>query len=339
MAISRSSIFSFETLSTTKPRFPAGAVAAGVVILTCELLLHVFEDRLPYPDSWGHPEVSVKAAQMALYGKHKEPPIDILILGPSHTSYGVSPKAMKQSCQGTSPSVYNGSLSGHTYTAIEFLYFRLYRPILNPRLIVFGVSPIIVNVHNLRMERNSLGFFDGPMPKALTSTGLKRTWRLFLARHFDLYRYRRWVSRSYVDEYGYHSLSGVYGKAERARLFSPAHPYQRIMHEFEFGGPSLKSMIRMFQQAKADGVIAVVLNMPFREDLLAISPNGKQDYQRYLQKMRSLCARYGCIWLDYQRDLSLQDKHFRDVDHLNASGAVVVSTRLGLDLAKLLRPS
>ena len=76
--------------------------------------------------------------------------------------------------------------------------------------------------------------------------------------------------------------------------------------------------------------------MPFRNDLLSISPTGKKDYQLFLKKISVLQSEYGFIWLDYQTSLSLTDEDFRDVDHLNTQGALKLSTNLGEYLAKFI---
>lgn len=84
--------------------------------------------------------------------------------------------------------------------------------------------------------------------------------------------------------------------------------------------------------AERERMRVVLVNMPYRPELLAMASNGRDAYQDSLTGMKRLRDRFGFVWLDYQAELALDDDDFRDVDHLNARGARKLSIRLARDL-------
>ncbi|MDT8303731.1 MAG: hypothetical protein RQ760_19775 [Sedimentisphaerales bacterium] len=310
-----------------------------------EGLLHLYENRLPDPVLWGNTETSAKMLQVKCLGVENEDSFDVLVLGPSHARFGISPKAMQAAAGRLDLSIYNGALNGRTYSVLEFVLKNVYVPVLKPRILVLAVNPLVFNRHNTWMERNTLEFFEAPMPRALSARGIVKAWRTFLVSNINLYRYRERHDGLHkgkldngisLDQYGYSSIEGIYNDKVRARLQSPEHPYQTVMREFEFGGPSTEAFLRILKYAMDREIRVVVVNMPFCEDLLSISVTGKEDYQTFLKEMSALQCEYGFVWLDYQASLSLTYEDFRDVDHLNAQGAKKLSTRLGEYLAMFI---
>ena len=308
-----------------------------------ELALHVLEERLPQPVLWGAGESSAKIAQVTDLARKGFTAVDVLILGPSHASVGISPLVMIKAPE-FGWSVYNGGVNGRTYSVIEFTLAHVYAPLLKPRMLVLTASPIIFTRSNTRMERNSDEFFDAPMPRALRAQGWEGVFRRFLAERFFLYRYRKLqagLEKGYVghkqviDSWGYGGKPGVYTQAQRSEL-QAQHPYREVIANFAFGGPSLESFVRIVEGSNRLRVPVVVVNMPFREDLFLLASHAREDYRTYLEEMARLAARHGFSWLDYQESLPLGDDDFRDVDHLNLSGAGKLSLRLASDLKPLL---
>jgi hypothetical protein len=346
MALSRSSIFSSESLPRAMVRIPRAAALAVALVLATELVLHLLEDHLPRPVLWGAGEGSAKIAQVMARARNDRRELDVLILGPSHARFGISPRVMMTEAPDFGWSVYNGAVNGRTYSMIEFALEHVYGPLLEPRMLVLTASPIIFTRSNLRMERNSDEFFDAPMPRALRARGLERVWRQFLVERVYLYRYRKRQhdldrgfvgDRRVIDDWGFGGANGVYDEARRFELLAGPHPYKEVIQNFAFGGPSLEAFARVVERAKRQRVPVVVVDMPFRGDLLRLSSHGGQDYQTYLREMARLKARYDFAWLDYQASLSLGESDFRDVDHLNLDGAHKLSLRLAEDLKPLLR--
>lgn len=334
-----SSIFSSDTIRGVSWRVPRGALGAVAIVAACELCLHLASRWLPDPMLWGTREVSAKVEQVRRKAAAGAAPVDVLILGPSHASVGLSPRDMGAGAA----SIYNGALNGRTYPALEFVFRQVYQPLLQPRALVLAVSPLVLNAHNKWMERNSEQLFESAYPAALASHGPMRPWRLFLVEHVNLYRYRhtqaglrngRVDSRRRLDEFGFvGAAAGVYRDTPEG--LPRDHPYRQIMHGFDFSGPSVDAFIRLLAWGREANVPITVVNMPFRAALLRISPSGAADYARYLAAMTDLQRTFGFLWLDYASAISLEDADFRDVDHLNASGVSKVSRRLGQDLASL----
>jgi hypothetical protein len=341
-------MFSLETLRLDGWRVPKGAIGALAIVLGCELFLHVASPWLPDPVLWGSGEVSAKVAQAQRIGRAARAPIDVLILGPSHASVGLSPAEIEAAAN-KSFGVYNGALNGRTYPALEFVYEHVYEPMLRPRAIVLAVSPLVLNAHNLWMERNSEQLFGAAYPSALRATGVASIWQRFLVDHVYLYRYRhtqaglrdgRIDRRRRLDAHGFAqpAASGTYQR--RADGLPADHPYRRIMYAYDFSGPSVEAFIRLLKRAREARLPVVVVNMPFRAEMLEISPTGDEDYRRYLEAMEGLRHEYGFSWLDYQTRVPFDDADFRDVDHLNEAGTRRLSRQLASDLLAVLpRPA
>lgn len=311
-----------------------------------ELALHLLEARLPQPVLWGADESSAKVAQVTGLARDGLAEVDVLILGPSHASLGISPHNMMKDAPEFGWSVYNGGVNGRTYSAIEFILAHVYGPLLKPKLLVLTASPIIFTRSNTRMERNSDEFFDAPMPRALRAQGWEGAFRRFLAERFYLYRYRKTQvglekgiidHKRVIDHWGYGGRPGFYNEVRRSELLQAHHPYREVIANFAFGGPSLESFLRIVDESNRLRVPVVVVNMPFREDLFLLASHAREDYRTYLGEMARLAARHGFSWLDYQESLSLEDNDFRDVDHLNYSGTRKLSLRLASDLRPLLK--
>lgn len=339
------SIFSFNTIDYHSLRMPRGALSALGIILCVEGLLHIYEYRLPDPVLWGNIETSAKMHQAIFWNEDRNESCDVLILGPSHARFGISPKVIHEAMGDMKLTVYNGALNGRTYSVLEFVLRKVYVPKLRPRVLVLAVNPLIFNRYNVWMEQNTSEFFEAPKPKALSSKNIARIWRTFLVDHINLYRYRErhkglqtghLGDGTCLDEYGFSALQGIYDHKQRTWLNSPEHPYQQIMRKFDFGGPSAKAFVQILQYALDRKIHVFVVNMPFREGLLHISATGAEDYNQFLHEIQVLQYEYGFTWLDYQADLLLGDEDFRDVDHLNVQGARRLSIRLGEDLAKYI---
>jgi hypothetical protein len=169
-----------------------------------------------------------------------------------------------------------------------------------------------------------------------------------MVEHVYLYRYRKRQTRlelgfvggkRLTDHWGFGAGFGVYNQRDRSELLEGPHQYREVLQDFAFGGPSLEAFLRIVDHANARQLPVVVVNMPFRKDLLRLSANAPEDYAAYLRQMTALSTRYGFTWLDYQDSLPLEDRDFFDVDHLNFEGAKRLSRRLAEDLTPLLTQS
>lgn len=337
-------MFSLDALQADGWRVPKGAVGAVAIVLALEVFLHVASPWLPDPVLWGSGEVSAKVAQAQRIGASAQRPVDVLILGPSHASVGLSPAEIEAAANG-SFAVYNGALNGRTYPALEFVFEHVYEPMLRPKALVLAASPLVLNAHNRWMERNSEQLFGAPYPSALRASGLGSNWQRFLLDHVYLYRYRhtqaglrdgRIDARRRLDAHGFTQPAATGTYRPQPGGLPADHPYRQIMHAYDFSGPSVEAFIRLLEGARAARRPVVVVNMPFRDEMLEISPTGAADYARYLEAMERLRGEFGFSWLDYETTLPFEDTEFRDVDHLNETGARRLSRQLAADLVPLL---
>jgi hypothetical protein len=338
--MSRSSIFRFEVLEQRGLGLPGGALAAVVILCFLEAVLRTLAPRLPEAVLWGKGESSVKIAQVLAASSRKNDSYDVLILGPSHASTGISPSAMKEGLAGV-PSIYNGGINGRDYPVLEMILREVYLPHLQPRTIVLTVSPVCFNRNFAILGSNTAEFCSAPMPRVWLAQGLEKSWQRLLVEHVYLYRYNHWQKdlsagcfrgRRLVDEHGFHAAHGVFDEAQRFRLLSSNHRYHGIWKDYECGGAALEALIGMLVLAAENGIRTVVVNMPFRRELFDLPGPGEAAYDEYLQAMSRLSQSLDFLWLDYQAQMHFDAEDFVDVDHLNPTGAAKLSLRLGLDL-------
>lgn len=320
---------------------PLGALVSLFILCGFEISLHVFSKHFPEPVLWGTGEPSSKIAIAGRVAEQSVGEYTILIQGPSHASVGIDPNILTLAFEKNPIFAFNAGLNGRTYPVIDFCSEHVFEDLFKPDMVVLTASPVIFNKNNLWMERNTSEFMSSPMPKHLAARGIKRAWLGFLTKHLELYRLRKrefGLSRGWVDgqlkydDRGFHPLEGTYTEEAKQKFLNTDHPYQKILRSIEFGGPSLVAFDRMVERLRKKKVDVVVVNMPFRSDLLEVSSGLKDEYQVYLQQMEERAQTLGFLWLDYA-DLDLvTDQEFRDVDHLNKNGAAKITLQLANDI-------
>jgi hypothetical protein len=312
------------------------------LLVIVEIVLHGLAPVLPTPVLWGQGETSAKVAVAQRMAGQIADPLDVLILGPSHASVGISPKAMQAVDDLSSWTIYNGALNGRDYPVLRFVAEFVYLPLYQPKTVVISVSPLSFNRNAVLWEANTREFMAAPMPTALASSGMAGAWYQLLVEHVNLYRYRHREARlaeGYVggrrvlDDRGYHALNGMFDDDDREALSRPTHAYRTVWADYTVGGESFDALVELIEMARARRADVVLINMPFRRELLELPGEGSKAYQAYLKAMQDLALEHGATWLDYKGKLDLTEADFNDVDHLNEQGATKLSERLAQDLA------
>lgn len=337
-----SSIFSFDTVKAAGAR-PQAACIAVAIILVAELGLRVLGHHLGAPVVWGDGEVSSKVAQAKRLRARGEA-LEVLILGPSHASVGLSPKTLAGCLGSEEASVYNGGLNGRDYPVAAFVFEHVYLDELRPKTVVVTANPICFNANWTFLAHNTPEFFQAPMPRMLRARGLSRLWYGFLAEDLCVYRYRKRErklaegfvgGRRILDERGWHRATGVFDESARRRLRAKNHPYRNVWVDYEFGGEAVEGLRKILDLARKHRIRTVVVNMPFREELFELPGPGRECYRKYLEAMERLRGEFGFAWFDYHGSMTWSDEEFSDVDHLNELGAAKLSAELGRDLKRL----
>jgi hypothetical protein len=323
---------------------PRAALLTLFLVLGVEVGLHLMADRLPDPVLWGSGEVSTKVAQALKLGAEGQAPIDVLILGPSHPSMGISPTLMREAASRPDWKIYNGALNGRDYPVVSVVMERIYLPELKPKLLLLTATPITTNSRYQALGKNTKEFFDAPKPKSIFGTGLQGAWARFLVNHVYLYRYHTrskgladgWIAGApKLDATGFHSLSGTFNAEEKRLLLKPNHPYRDIWTDYEFGGPSVDAFREILDAARRHDLPVLVINMPFLDELYDLPGNGRASYAVYLEKMSALLAEFDAPWIDYNEIMELDETDFHDVDHLNLQGVEKLSALLARDVERL----
>jgi len=99
-----------------------------------------------------------------------------------------------------------------------------------------------------------------------------------------------------------------------------------IQHE------NLEGLRRIVQQADY-GVQVIVIEMPFYETALEFFPNGRQDYETYVQQVDSITASSLTSFWRVDEQPVLAPENWWDYFHLNLQGADLFSEWLGSQLA------
>lgn len=344
--MSRSSIFSFETLRLQRPYVGAGLVTALLLLAGAEVGMRAAGSRLGQPRLWGEGETSSKAAVFERYVRERGG-VDLLILGPSHASAGIDAAALADCLTdpgGAAPRAFNAGLMGRDYDVSAFMLRHEWLRLAKPRGVLITVSPICFNAMENPLRHNTEEFLLSPMPQTQQGRWLRRGWLRLLVKHSYLYR-MRWREvgldqgfsdgRRLIDAAGWHALHGAFDADERSKLLAAGHPYREVWRDYIFGGESLESLADMVADAKAAGAAVALLEMPFREALFELPHDGRTAYSEYRRRMGEWARSRGVPWLDMQSNLLLSDADFKDADHLNAAGAQRLSCAVGEVLRRM----
>ena len=95
---------------------------------------------------------------------------------------------------------------------------------------------------------------------------------------------------------------------------------------------NLDGLQKIVQQSD-NSVQVIVIEMPFYETALEFFPNGRQDYETYIQRVESIAASSGTPFWHLDEQPLLSSDNWWDYFHLNLQGAELFSEWLGSQLA------
>lgn len=324
MPISRSSIFSFETLSLKdgSPRGPLGVVAFVLLLLLgAELLSRVI--TAPYEKSWPywHPGAANKfEGYRSLASQNKTP--SIVIVGDSTAARNLDPKLIQEALPSGSafnlawPSNFIGAFPCTTLPLLS-------EPLSAPRVVLVSLSP--------------LGFYDNPTSKRLEANITSSAYCRMMADEFELAQYLA------LARYSHLSVALLRGNEEgQPDGFMPLAPKEKSPakspRERRSDTPQTSPSLNIKKAEILEALAALSTNRGARLVIL-IPPNQRQQRQPpkdFTDFVLALCEKYNADLLDYSAADFLQDEDFYDAGHLNQNGAKRFSGRVSQDLQKLL---
>jgi hypothetical protein len=95
----------------------------------------------------------------------------------------------------------------------------------------------------------------------------------------------------------------------RKRFSHPSDKLFKMQSEF---------LSKLLNQAKADNIKVLIVNMPLTPANMSLMPVGY--YDRYLQTVKTTTAQYGCAYLNLNDGKLFTSADFRDTAHMNADG-------------------
>lgn len=312
------------------------------VLILCEAALRITSLRLGPARTSTDSEVDYKRI-LAWRLAARDKKAHVLIVGNSTAAGGVVPKIVMDELGGR-VNVFNGALSGYDYTIHKPVCDRFYIPVLHPEVVVLCAVMMDFNV-------NEAAFLE--MGRALEKS---EAWALLmdkptsdpqiiLYRVSALFRYgvnfQRWLhyvlrqsnSKGPQDPLGSEEYLGkVVGPGEPVREIILKH-----LQQFKIGGQSRSALFEMAKTLQNQGIGILVVNLPLSPKLWRLlGERFSEDYSRYIQDLRTECARAGIKILDLHEELHLEEKVFYEEYHTNHTGNERISRAIGQELKNMV---
>lgn len=305
------------------------------VLLVAELGARVLLSRyLDAPDGWNLPRMHAQVEAMEeLSGAGGT---EVLLLGSSVVGSGLDPDLL-----GTASARYDRAftlwLPGAPVRSLEVMYSELADPLLDPDVVVVGLTARELNASGDGQERN--------VQSLVTSPALRRV----AGTESQLQALDRWASqrsalvrlRSTLRDPGRLVLALQAGKQDRSGGLPepwkearppyeerPGHIAQerRALTGYQADGVELDSLRRLVNEIRDDGARVVLVNMPVhRPSYDALFPRGAADQAAYEAVLGELCTELQVECIDATTQ-PWTEQHFTNVNHLNRAGTESLTT-------------
>jgi hypothetical protein len=310
-------------------RLVVSALIALSVVLLAEAAVRIDASRLPEPQVWSNPEAQIKYDQMKALRRAGQTG-GVVVLGTSLTDVGVDPVLMATELDHRVP-VYNASLAGVTVEVARWWYARVVRPLLAPRIVVFGITSRELNPNDLDGVRLGAQFFASPAVHRLSGTEslMER-----LERYGDdvsyLFRYRKMlrqpeqvlhhrtaidIQRPVISDVG-QATSFVHSGYNTSPLIAPFFR-QTITRDFTVSAAKVATVIGILRDARASGAQVLFVDMPITAAYIALHPHQWADWATYENALTKVVAQTGVPELPAQLWAT---SYFADPIHLNGAG-------------------
>lgn len=288
----------------------------------------------------GHKLVQLEAAT------EQEGLINCLILGNSMVDVGFDPKAFAieyKNRTGQDIRCFNFGIDGLTAASAGPLAHILVQD-YRPSLLIYGTDARDYAISRDALETTVI--LDTPWIQHRQGNPSVEGW---LWEHSYLYRYRshiRNLLRFYFEEtlrshsiletkitpYGFRPLKTV----ETNVTISPDpeddspqnNYYFGLLSNYEMREENLSGLEQIISQ-NGQNTQVIIVEMPVPSGYFYFFGNGKDDYQRFIDKVSHLAEAYNVLFWQTTTLQMIPDSGWRDYSHLNIEGAKIFSKRLG----------
>ncbi len=260
----------------------------------------------------------------------------ILILGSSHSLFGVDPDQFKQKTFNlayVSQSLYYDRMLLEAYSermpelatvVVPISYFSLDTNL--SRWVEEWRCNFYLNYFNIPVEGNTIGtsnFFDPKRYSMIALYGMQKSFKL-LRNNFEINQVKGQQSNGWLKNDQLLTVNDKTGQQRVAlheRLIFPDMRQVNMLH--------LKSISDLLRKR---GVTLYLVTPPVHR---IYSENVNPDiYQSMIAAATDFCVENRCNYLNFFTDANFADEDFFDSDHLNASGARKFSRLLDAEITK-----
>jgi hypothetical protein len=299
-----------------------GAVEAGA---------RLAEPRVFSAPQWGSRPSDTKVAQIQELAAGRG--ADIVFLGSSAVEVGVDPAVFLAGAE-DDLSAYNASITGASPRVLEAWASELVFPLLEPSIVVIGLTSRDMNDEGLDQERVYHQYLDSPgrlhylgEPSLLDDI----EWEALNASALLRVRSAMRSPSEFVASLSYPG-NGAPRVTELGRVSTPSDWTYSVSDEFRedltmrslqnyhVGGVELDALTAIVQQAHDRGAVVYLVEMPVvAEDYYPLHPNGATDVAEFEAVLADYVASQPVVWLDSAPG-AWDRSFFGDPLHMNSAG-------------------
>jgi hypothetical protein len=280
---------------------------------------------------------------------------DVAIVGSSRSHYGLPPSALDL-CLGDALGHPTETLAGNRLAASLYAADAVARDLFDgpraPRVLVVEVAPESLNANHFQLDYNVASSADVADIPACLADG-RPSWSACArplvrgVENLAFYLHRPWTDREHVEWMALFHGGGQYcydneaclarnntydrGHSERwdtrvKRVLPHVRSERFANYEVGTGLPSAR-FVALLRRARAAGSTVVVVNMPVSETYAAEMP--AEAVAAFSAWVTATTAAEGARYFDYDtEEWRGARERFLDPDHLNATGARMLTDRL-----------
>jgi hypothetical protein len=328
------------------------------VLFVAEVTVRVAAGHLPSPQRWSAPEMQHKADQLAGWTARRGRP-DVVVFGASMADDGLDP-AVIDAALGRGHAAYNASLVGTPLDSIVLWAQRHVIPMLHPRLVVLGLSPVELNGNIPGDAASNKAFRDAPAAREMLGTESFWSHATRLAGDVSaVFRYRTVLRTPASLLHGRPNGGTGLGMINDPQLTSAGlnvtehsepynvflgQPVTPTMRRNELAGdlfrnfsvsPAKVALLRQWIAAlQAGGARVVIVDMPVTAEAVSYLPHGAADAAASAQALADLA---GAARVPFTPAGIWPTNYFGDPVHLNGQGSVALTKALTPVIESALR--
>lgn len=299
-------------------------VLITLALLASELILRLAQPLLPTPLNWYSAWAEEKASRV----EELEADMDVVFLGDSSTMAALDPNIFTATdrCQRTA---FNGGIPVATPEMMADWYERVFA-VKSPGWVVVGLTSRVL------LDGDSAPYFDALAVRRDPMGVVTRAvadYSVLIRLRGSLRDPQRWISRHSAPQPNGPEQMDNWGWTPRPRATYQAFEEPRVDSALPNG--QIQVLAAMASQLQRDGTHVTFAWLPITEDWYNNMPRGRPDWVDHGRQVAELAHMSGSDFIDLS-DLNTKE-FFIDPLHLNAKGAVEITTRLAGTMSQQCR--